>query len=61
MEHVLTYWNNEDDCEHVVYCQTKEEAEEKANALEGVDEEDISIMTREEYDEFELRLLDMAL
>ena len=59
MNYVVSYWGKEDDREHVVFCESKEEATQKAKAVEGLAEEAVSIMTREEYDEFELMVLDM--
>ena len=56
-EHVVSYWSS-DDTEHVLYFSNRTEAELKVKELEGLSVDEISIMTREDYDKIELESIE---
>lgn len=58
MEYVVYYWTKDGDQDHVIFCNSKEEAELKAKGVDTDKFDDIEIMTREEYDDLELEYIE---
>lgn len=58
MEYVVYYWTKDGDQDHVIFCNSKGEAEQKAKEVDTSIFDDIQIMTREEYDNLELEYIE---
>lgn len=58
MEYIVNYWSLDGDNEHIIYCESKEEAEQKAKEIDTDKYDDIEIISREEYDNLELEIIE---